>query len=491
MKKIGILLLIFFTLSLSAQSQQDSIKKFKKRVLDNTEIDLLTSYYNQQGSNAAVTGGIGTGGIGTEELTDIANDINIAIPVNADDVLSIGLTISAYSSASSSNLNPFFSGASTDSVSGASTDDDDDYETSDQIYGSPWITSSGASKNDIWVNANFGYAHSSDSRNEIYSAHLSIANEYDYFSLGGGLAFTKLFNQKNTEIGIGTTIYLDQWRPEYPTEIKTYYETDGDLNADYFYGVDILDQNGNPTDKTGSYTWQPSSLGLIDDKGRNTYAVSLSFSQILTPSIQMALFTDVTYQEGWLANPMQRVYFADVDNFYIGNPDNIDNYTNPTNTDTFQLADDIERLPDNRLKIPIGTRLHFYINEYVVLRTYYRYYFDDWGIQSHTFNVELPIKISEKFTLYPSYRYYDQTAADYFAPYETHLSTQQFYTSDYDLSAFNANQYGLGIKYNDIFSKMKLFKFGIKSVHLDYNYYDRSTGLSANIVSLGIKLSGN
>ena len=184
---------------------------------------------------------------------------------------------------------------------------------------------------------------------------------------------------------------------------------------------------------------------------------------------------------------MQRVYFSDVSNYYIGVASNIPNYTSPLNTGVFQLADDIERLPESRLKIPVGLRYHYYVNEYLVVKSYYRYYYDDWGIQSHTVNLELPIKLGSKFTLYPNYRFYTQTAANYFAPYEQHLSTDTYYTSDYDLSAFNANQYGIGIKYTDIFLKSHVGVLGIKSISLDYNYYQRNTGLHAQIISFGIK----
>jgi len=151
------------------------------------------------------------------------------------------------------------------------------------------------------------------------------------------------------------------------------------------------------------------------------------------------------------------------------------------------LADDIERLPDNRLKIPIGFRLHYYLNEVFTVRTYYRYYFDDWGIRSNTASIEVPIKISSKFTVYPSYRFYNQTEADYFAPYDKHLSTDQFYTSDYDLSKFSANQYGFGISYTDIFSSAHIWKLGLKSIDFRYNNYQRNTGLSANYFGLGFK----
>ncbi len=476
------LLLVLTSLGISAQFSQETDTIFKKRVLENTEINLLTSFYTQDGLNAAVTGGIGT-----EALNDFATNITVAVPVGEDGILTIDGTISAYSSASSSNLNPF-TGAS----SGDDDDDDDDddkqglQKLAPDTTGSPWVESSGASGSDVWYSGVIGYSHTSDNRNNTYSANISFATEYDYTSFGAGLSYTGLFNERNTVVGIGTSIYLDTWRPEYPTEVISYVEENGDLNSGFFSGIDILDQNGVPIDKNGNYVWKPVNNTLVVNKGRNTYTVSLSLSQILTKWAQISIFSDITFQNGWLANPMQRVYFSDVDNFYIGNASSIPNYTDPSNKDVFQLADDIERLPDNRLKIPIGTRLNIYINEFFVVRMYYRYYFDDWGISSNTFNIELPIKAGDKFTFYSNFRHYNQTAADYFAPYETHLSTDQFYTSDFDLSEFSANQYGLGIKYTDIFMNARVWKIGVKNLMLNYNYYQRSTDLTAHIITFGV-----
>ena len=122
-----------------------------------------------------------------------------------------------------------------------------------------------------------------------------------------------------------------------------------------------------------------------------------------------------------------------------------------------------------------------------VLRSYYRYYTDDWGIKSHTASLEVPVKITDKFTLYPSYRFYNQTAADQFGAYNTHLSTDEFYTSDYDLSKYNANQFGFGLNYTDIFAKIHIIQFGLKSIDLKYYNYKRNTGLSSNIITAGFK----
>jgi hypothetical protein len=151
------------------------------------------------------------------------------------------------------------------------------------------------------------------------------------------------------------------------------------------------------------------------------------------------------------------------------------------------LADDVERLPATRLKTPFGARINYYISQTFKLRTYYRYYTDDWGITSHTGRVELPVSLSPAFTVTPTYRYYQQTAASYFAPFETHLSTEQFYTSDYDLSAFHSNQLGVALGYTNIFSRPGKLKIALKNVNLRFSHYGRSDGLKANIVSFGLK----
>jgi hypothetical protein len=478
MKKIFLIVLMMPFLLFG----QESDGGYKKRVLETTEVDFLSAYYVQDGSHAAVTGGIGS-----EKLDDFVNNVVLSIPLNDDDVLIIDATVSAYSSASSSNLNPF-SGASSGDDDDDDDDDDHDDRVASSITGTPWAASSGASKSDVWVNAQATYKQSSDDRNKVLSTTLSLANEYDYSSLGGGLSFSRLMNQKNTSLDFGANVFVDFWRPEYPTEIKTYVEEEGDLDADFFKGVPIWNEQAESVDKSAETAWNPLHNSLLKDKGRNTYSCSFGFSQILSRSTQFSVFADVVYQRGWLGNPMQRVYFADRENFYIGNPASIAVYANPENQDVFQLADDIERLPTARLKMPVGLRLNQYINHFLVLRTYVRYYQDDWGIVSNTYQLEMPLKLGGGLTLTPSYRYYEQTAANYFAPYESHLSSSEYYTSDYDLSAFHAHQYGLGLKYTDVFTANRLWKFALKNVSLNYAFYDRSTALQAHVVSFGVKL---
>lgn len=430
-----IILYVAFLVSVLGMGQQnDADQAYKKRVLESTEIDLLSSYYTQDGNNAAVSGGIGN-----ENLSDATGSLIISIPLNDDDVLTIDAGISAYTSASSSNINPFDGSKPAD----------------------PFIASSGASRSDEWTNFVGSYSHSSDNRNDIWSAKISVASEYDYFSLGAGGSYTKLFNEKNTEMGLSANVYIDSWNAFYPYELRPFGKNGDRLNDPFFNVNSIV---GNPD-------YNPT-FSEFNSNGRNSYSVGINLSQIFAKNMQASFGIDVIRQEGLLSTPFQRVYFRDVADSFIEN---------------FQLADAIEQLPDSRLKTALGVRLNYFLNETFVVRTYYRYYFDDWGVRSHTASLEIPIKLGDKFTVYPSYRFYHQTAADYFAAYEQHLSTDTFYTSDYDLSQFVANQYGIGVTYTDILTNFHIWKLRMKSIDLKYNKYDRNTGLSASIFSFGIK----
>ncbi|WP_405396201.1 DUF3570 domain-containing protein [Maribacter sp. Asnod2-G09] len=430
---VSVAALFAFTINY-AQQAQDSVKTYKKRVLETTEVDFLTSYYSQDGDNAAVSGGLGT-----EDLTDFTGTFVVAIPLNDDDVLTIDAGVSAYTSASSSNVDPFDGGEPAD----------------------PFVASSGASSSDTWTNLTGSYSHSSDDRNTIVSGKLSVSSEYDYFSFGLGGGLTKLFNEKNTEVSINANVYLDKWNAIYPSELRPFASGANGLANGLFSNNTI----------TGNTNYAPI-FNEFSDESRNSYSVGLGFSQILSKNLQGSLALDFIQQDGLLSTPFQRVYFSDVADSFI---------------DNFQLADAIEQLPDTRFKVAAGGRLNWYINETFVVRSFYRYYYDDWGINSHTASVEVPIKLTDKFTIYPSYRYYQQSAADYFFGYEEAVSTDTFYTSDYDLSKYSANQFGMGVSYTDIFTKMHIWKLGLKSIDLKFYKYDRDTTFGSSIITAGFK----
>ena len=107
-------------------------------------------------------------------------------------------------------------------------------------------------------------------------------------------------------------------------------------------------------------------------------------------------------------------------------------------------------------------------------------------MNSHTFNIEIPYKITPFISVSPYYRFNTQTAVKYFAPYKSHLSNETFYTSDYDLSSLNSHFIGSGFRFTSASGILGIEKLNM--IELRYGHYFRSNSLTANIITLQLKL---
>jgi hypothetical protein len=137
------------------------------------------------------------------------------------------------------------------------------------------------------------------------------------------------------------------------------------------------------------------------------------------------------------------------------------------------------------LKIPLGIRANYFFGDKVILRTWYRNYHDNWGVKSNTVQVETVFKATPFFSVTPFYRFYQQNAADYFAPYKVHTAADAFYTSNFDLSKFNSNFYGAGIRLAPPGGVFKIQH--LSQLELRYGHYQRTTGMNSNIISLNLE----
>ena len=388
--KHSFLLLLCCSATLILFSQSDYQMKANSEEI---EVNFLSSYYSQDGENAAVTGGIGT-----EELQDLSNLFVLNLPIDSTRAISLSLGADIYTSASTDNIDN---------------------------------NVSSASRRDLRSYGNLGFTKKRLANGETYGIRLGFSTEYDYNSLSFGLSYAKEFNEGNSELSWSAQAFIDKWSLYFPRELR--------------------------------------GTASVPTTNRQSYNMQFVFSQVLSRRTQMAVSLEGIYMRGLLSTPFHRVYFAE------------------------QSGAAIEQLPDTRLKIPIGLRVNHYLADGVVLRSHYRFYKDDFGITAHTASLELPIDLSTAITIAPFYRYHTQTASDYFAPYKVHSVTDEFFTSDYDLSELSSHKIGLGIKYAPLYglARAKLpFKnrqvLMLKYVHFRGSYYTRSTGLNAFGVSIDL-----
>ncbi len=376
-----------------AQNTADT-SGYKSRKLKMEEINIVSSYYGQNGNNSSVTGGIGS-----EKLTDIATIFEIKL-TRYDKKLrkhsfDFELGVDHYTSASS-----------------------------DQI---DLKANSSASHADNRIYPSLSWSVENENKGRSAGVGISASTEFDYKSFGANAFLSQKTKNRNGEFTAKFQMYLDRVSLILPLELRA-------------------NQNEKEHDYPGT--------------SRNTFSGSLSWSQIINQRLQVIFLADIVQQTGYLALPFHRVYFTD--------------------GSVHQ-----ETLPDSRFKLPLGFRANYFLGDRFIIKSYYRFYTDNWGIHSHTAEIELPVKITPFFSVSPFYRFYTQTAIKYFAGYREHTAANQYYTSNYDYSKFNSQFLGAGLRIappKGIFGAQHF-----SMVELRYGHYTKNIGMQSNIVSLNLQ----
>jgi hypothetical protein len=293
---------------------------------------------------------------------------------------------------------------------------------------------SSASKLDARTHVNTGYNHTFKKQRLSVGISNSFSIESDYTSFGAALFLNRLNKDQSREISAALQMFFDDLRwgrlhdghPEkliYPSELRT---------KEWF-----------------------------DHYRRDSYNLELGYFRILNKRMSLGIYPGVVYQSGLLSTPFHRVYFSD-------------------------SLRRVENLPLSRLKFPVGVQLNAFVGGRWILRTNYRFYWDDFGVVGHTLNLEAAYKLSRVLTITPFARLYAQSEADYFKPYKEHKGAEEFYTSDYDLSKFTSLKPGLGIRYAPYSGK---YRTTFNAIELRYAFYKRSDGMDAHMVTLFINYS--
>ncbi len=223
--------------------------------------------------------------------------------------------------------------------------------------------------------------------------------ESDYFSLPVGLTVTRRRPDGSREATVGIQAFFDDLRW-------------GRINPDYYRPVQLI---------------YPSELRYrewFSTYRRTSFNLTTTLTQVINRRLQVALYPELAYQYGLLSTPFHRVYFND-------------------SAQTLR----VENLPRTRWKLPLGAQLSWFATDRIVIRAYYRYYWDSFGLSAHTAQVEAPVRLASFLTVSPLVRLYWQTAARYFRPYAGHSLSAAFYTSDYDLSTLTTADLGLTLRY--------------------------------------------
>jgi len=310
------------------------------------------------------------------------------------------------------------------------------------------------------------------------------SDEPDYISNFGAINFSHEFNQKSTTVSAG-----------YNVASNTIYRNSGMSMAPPGVGLAMV----MPPDCSSDDCMPGSHL----DANSLFNGLNLGLTQVLSKNTLFNASAGYTNQSGFLSNPYKTVYirgeltpqdYVDILNSQSGNLKKVD-WGSLTSLDIVGIDLFRENRPNQRNQFNFSTGVNHYIPALdASLHFDYRFYHDDWQVNSHTFEFKWFQPLPFGITATPSVRYYSQSQADFFAPYFLAPRADNHYSSDYRLSAFGslnggiilAKQLGKGISleagvdYYMHASDLKLGGGGSGN-YADFNYYMAHAGLNIDL----------
>ena len=230
------------------------------------------------------------------------------------------------------------------------------------------------------------------------------------------------------------------------------------------WGSDVT-PGGVPSTSSWAY-------GYKNHKTSQNYLVGIS--QILDKNSILQSNVTFGYSDGFLTDPYKKVGIDYTPRIDLGEGnfiqlDTVHGYLN-------------EVRPGHRFEWALLEQYvrHFDKLNNAALHADYRFSMNDWGVDSHTFEVSWHQPIVDDWQIIPRVRYYSQTKANFYAPYfdattDAQLQpvmNQSYYSSDYRLAGFGAISGGL-----------KLTKEIKKIKHIDslkfqtgFEYYNHNAG---------------
>lgn len=259
-----------------------------------------------------------------------------------------------------------------------------------------------------------------------HSYNLGVSTEYDYRSLSLGGSWTRSYAEDNFTFSVTPQLFLDKAK-DFDLDTKT----------------------------------------EIDFKSRTIWSLDLTGTQLLSPT-DLIQFGYTHIQMNGMLNSIAGTVQVDTET-----------------TDPFGRKS--EKMPSKRVRHALHSKWVHSMSEISAFHLSYRYYQDDWDIQAHT--LELGARFSfaqEQYFLMPTIRYYDQTAADFFAT--SFESEKKHMTSDSDLEKFNSMRYGLAFSSESnpikVFGYDSNLQWSVGAYHTE-----RSNDMKHQVFQFGIGMS--
>lgn len=186
-------------------------------------------------------------------------------------------------------------------------------------------------------------------------------------------------------------------------------------NSTLGFGVSRSDDELAPTDA--------EVFNRIRHAGKESRSAFLGYTQVVTKNLLVQTGIGLNRLEGYLSDP-----------YKAGNRDN-----------------PLDRRPGERTQRTWTLGMRYFIEPVeTAFKMDYRYFTDDWGIDSHTLQFGLGRQFGEQWLLEAGLRLYMQSEADFYEPYQVPEAPVQpeYFSMDYRLSPYGAASFNVSGRWN-------------------------------------------
>ncbi len=236
-----------------------------------------------------------------------------------------------------------------------------------------------------------------------FGGHAS--SEHDYTSVGVIAGFTRDFNGKNSTVGLSAAYSHDISSPV------------GGLPVAY-----------SPVIAPGQNQATSTMPDYGNSRSKEVYDLVVSFSQILDQRTLARIDYSLDRSHGYLTDPYKVISLVQA-------PDSVN------------AGEPVQDIYENRPLVRTKSALFGELRRYVIgtaLDLSYRYFWDDWGIISHSVEASWRLDLKSAGTIVPDLRWYRQSQASFYHPFLVQGNPVPNYASaDSRLAKFDALTYGL------------------------------------------------
>jgi hypothetical protein len=192
------------------------------------------------------------------------------------------------------------------------------------------------------------------------------------------------------------------------------------------------DMFGDLTTVSMSFAYGDNTVGQSTDddfeEEAKVRSYRVSLSQILTKNLVMAFTLETITDEGFLNNPYRSVRYFD---------------SGSANGYSFQP----EVYPRTRTSNAIAVRANYFLPQRAALHGGVRVFDDNWDIEATTYELGYTLPYGDAWIFEASFRFHDQTAADFYSDLFPSFNAQNFLARDKELSTFTSTTIGFGASY--------------------------------------------